>query len=94
MNSLVFTAGMQKNGSAFDEFAGFYRWDAKKQAGWTHLFFCDQAVLKRIQPTEKSIGCWDRCGGSSWFYFVGVHPTKKILRVGGKQVALGITSGF
>ena len=31
---------------AFGEFAGFGEFDAKKQAGRTRLFFCDQVDLK------------------------------------------------
>ena len=39
---------------AFDEFAGFYRLNAKKQAGRTRLFFCIQAVFEKRAYRTRS----------------------------------------
>ena len=41
---------------AFGEFAGFYRWDAKKTSGSDPLVFLRPSGFEKIQPTEKSIG--------------------------------------
>ena len=61
---------------AFGEFAGFYRWDASKQAGRTRLFFCDQADLKRYSRLKNQSANID-ASGSAGFFFVSEHPKKK-----------------
>ena len=62
--------------AAFGEFAGFYRWDAKKQAGRTRLFFCDQADLKRYSRLKNQSASID-ASGPAGFFFVCEHPKKK-----------------
>ena len=52
---------------AFGEFAGFYRWDAKKQAGRTRLFFCDQADLKRYSRLKNQSASIDASGSAGFF---------------------------
>ena len=47
---------------AFGEFAGFYRWDAKRQAGRIRLFFCDQAALKRYSRLKNQSASIDASG--------------------------------
>ena len=93
-----FTGGFLRKNSTFDEFAGFYRWDAQKTSGsdplvffWDQLVFCNQAGLKRIQPTENQPAGID-AGGSACFFFVTEHPPKKSRRVGGKQAEPGVRS--
>ena len=78
---------------AFGEFAGFYRWDAKKQAGRIRLFFCDQADLKRYSRLKNKSASID-ASGSAVFFFVSEHPKKKIRRVGGKQAEPGHPADF
>ena len=65
----------------FGEFAGFYRWDAKKQAAWTRLFFCDQADLKRYSRLKNQSASIDG-NGSAGFFLAANTPRKKIRRVG------------
>ena len=55
------------------EFAGFYRWDAKKQAGWSRLFFCDQADLKRYSRLKIQTAAID-ASGAAVFFPVSEHP--------------------
>ena len=61
---------------AFGEFAGFYRWDAKKQASRTRLFFCDQADLKRYSRLKNQSASID-ASGSAGFFPVSEHSKKK-----------------
>ena len=68
----------------FGEFAGFYCWDVKKQAGRIRLFFSDQADLKRYSRVKNQSASID-ASGYAGFFFVSEHPKKKIRRVGGKQ---------
>ena len=51
LNILILVAILK---GAFDEFAGFYRLGAKKQAGRTRLFFGIQAVYESIERTLSS----------------------------------------
>ena len=71
---------------AFGEFAGFYRWDAKRQAGRIRLFFCDQAALKRYSRLKNQSASID-ASGSGGFFFVSEHPKEK------NPAGWGYTSG-
>ena len=61
--------------SAFGGFAGFYRWDAKKQAGR----FCDQAGLKRYSRLKNQSASID-ASGSAGFFCDSEHPFEFIER--------------
>ena len=61
---------------AFDEFAGFYRLVAKKQAGRTRLFFGIQAVFEKNSRLKNQSASID-AGGTACFFFVSEHPLKK-----------------
>ena len=61
---------------AFDEFAGFYRWDARKEAGWSRLYFCDQADLKRYSRLKNHSASID-ASRPAGFFLVSEHPEEK-----------------
>ena len=56
--------------------SSFYRWDAKKQAGWTRLFFCDQAALRRYSRLKNQSASIDSSRPAG-FFFVREQPKKK-----------------
>ena len=61
---------------AFDEFAGFYRLDAKKQAGRTRLFFGIQAVFEKNSRLKNQSASID-AGRTACFFLSALGVNKR-----------------